>query len=144
VTGCADTIVALAANDQETAEWLSKRLGTATIRTNSTSNTETDRGESNSQSFHYTSRALMLPDEIQGQGEDGLRQDELLLIQRGLPPARLQKYPVGEFPGAANLGTADPRQHRGGARGLDPAPIPDVAALVPAAKNVSWLNQETS
>jgi type IV secretion system protein VirD4 len=139
ITGCADTIVALAANDQETAEWLSKRLGTATIRTTSTSNTETERGDSSSHSYHYTSRALMLPDEIQGQGEQGLKQDELLLIQRGLPPARLQKYPVEEFPGAGERTEANPRAHPAAARPKNPAPVPVPDKLIPEQPGPGWL-----
>jgi type IV secretion system protein VirD4 len=141
VVGCADTIVALAANDQETAEWLSKRLGTATIQTTSTSSTETEKGDSSSLSYHYTSRALMLPDEIQGQGEQGLEQDELLLIQRGLPPARLQKFPVEEFPGEAERIPADPRKHRITARPVDPAPVPDPLKLVPQDHAPAWVSR---
>ncbi|MFZ5823452.1 MAG: VirD4-like conjugal transfer protein, CD1115 family [Bacillota bacterium] len=126
ITGCADTILALAANDQETAEWLSKRLGTATIKTTSTSSTATEKGSSSSESHHYTSRALMLPDEVQGQGEEGLGQDELLLIQRGMPPARLSKYPIDEVPGAAGRKLRHPKAHRVARRPEDPAPLPEV------------------
>jgi type IV secretion system protein VirD4 len=142
VVGCADTIVALAANDQETAEWLSKRLGTTTIRTTSTSSTETEKGSSSSESFHYTSRALMLPDEIQGQGDQGLGQDELLLIQRGLPPARLMKYPVDDFPGVAELVPADPKKHKTAVRPDPPAPVPDPQKLVPEEHSPVWVSRE--
>lgn len=146
ITGCADTIVTLAANDQETAEWISKRLGTMTIRTTSTSSTVTDKGDSRSQSYHYTSRALLLPDEVQGQGEGGLGQDELLLIQRGLPPARLGKYPVEEFPGQDQRTPLEPRQHRLQPRPKDPAPLPPLpGALSPPPQQageggLQWLH----
>lgn len=142
IVGCADTIIALAANDQETAEWLSKRLGTSTIRTTSTSSTATERGESSSESYHYTSRALMLPDEIQGQGEQGLHQDELLLIQRGFPPARLQKYPVEEFPGADQRMDVDPRAHPAAPRSARSAPEPDPYTLVRLDQKPSWFAQD--
>ncbi len=126
ITGCADTILALAANDQETAEWLSKRLGTSTIRTTSTSSTQTDKGASNSESQHYTSRALMLPDEVQGQGEEGLGEDQLLLIQRGMAPARLLKYPIDEFPGQEQRRLRHPREHEVASRPIDAAPLPEL------------------
>jgi type IV secretion system protein VirD4 len=131
IVGCADTIVALAANDQETAEWLSRRLGTTTIRTTSTSSTETERGESNSRSYHYTSRALMMPDEIQGTGDQGLGPDELLLIQRGYPPARLSKYPVDDFPGEEKRIPADPKKHLGMESQDRTVHLPDPEKLVP-------------
>lgn len=130
ITGCADTVLVLAANDQETAEWISKRLGTATIRTTSTSNTATNRGDSNSMSYHYTSRALLLPDEVQGQGEGGLGDDELLVIHRGMPPARIQKYPFDSFPGSSECEPADPRRHLGRPAQRE-APLPDVKSLAP-------------
>jgi len=136
ITGCADTVLALAANDQETAEWISKRLGTMTIRTTSVSSTATDRGDSSSHSEHYTSRALMLPDEVQGQGEEGLQPDELLVMQRSLPPARICKYPVDEFPGFRHLTPTDPKAHptREWA-----APLPEVKDLLPQAAHMNWL-----
>ena len=138
IVGCADTIVALAANDQETAEWMSRRLGTTTIRTTSTSSTETERGDSSSKSYHYTSRALMMPDEIQGTGDQGLCPDELLLIQRGYPPARLQKYPVEEFPGEDRLIPADPKKHLASEKQERTIPLPDPAKLVPDEEGPAW------
>jgi type IV secretion system protein VirD4 len=132
IVGCADTIVALAANDQETADWLSRRLGTTTIRTTSTSSTETDRGESSSQSHHYTSRALMMADEIQGTGDTGLDPDELLLVQRGYPPAKLKKYPVDEFPGEALRKPADPKKHLGKDQKDRTVPLPVLKKEAPA------------
>ncbi|HYF90937.1 MAG TPA: type IV secretory system conjugative DNA transfer family protein [Symbiobacteriaceae bacterium] len=138
IVGCADTIVALAANDQETAEWMSKRLGTTTIRTTSTSSTSTDRGDSNSESLHYTSRSLMMPDEIQGTGDRGLGPDELLLIQRGHPPARLQKYPVEEFPGEDRRIPSDPKKHPVVNAKDRNVPLPDPAKLVPTEEKPVW------
>lgn len=131
ITGCADTLLVLAANDQETAEWVSKRLGTTTIRTTSTSSTANDRGDSNSQSYHYTSRALMLPDEVQGQGEGGLRDNELLVIHRGMPPARIQKYPVEAFPGAAGRERSEPRHHQAVPSAQRVVRLPSVKELAP-------------
>lgn len=133
ITGCADTVLVLAANDQETAEWVSKRLGTTTIKTSSTSNTNTDRGGSDSRSYHFTSRALMLPDEVQGQGRQGLRDDELLLIQRGIPPARLIKYPIDEFPGAEGRTETDPSSHPVASKHRQ-ALVPDRESLTPLSR----------
>lgn len=144
ITGCADTVVALAANDLETAEWISKRLGTATIRTTSTSSTATEKGDSSSQSFHYTSRALMLPDEVLGQGEEGLKSDTLLLIQRGLPPAQLEKYPIEEFPRAGELFRSEPAKHKVIKRPKDPAPVPDPMKLLPPGVELAKPQQQRS
>lgn len=108
ICGCADTMIVLAANDLETARYVSDRLGTTTIKTKSQSHSQTDRGGSEGISFSYTARPLMLPDEVAGQGDGGLHPDELLLIQRGLPPARLGKYPADEFPGFRQMTKAEP------------------------------------
>jgi type IV secretion system protein VirD4 len=98
ICGCADTLVVLGANDLETARYVSDRLGTTTIRTASVSQTQAEHGGSEGLSYSYTARPLMLPDEVAGQGEGGLGPDELLLVQRGLAPARLQKYPAKSHP----------------------------------------------
>lgn len=143
ITGCSDTIVALAANDQETAEWISKRLGTMTIRTTSTSSTATDKGDSRSQSYHYTSRALMLSDEVQGQGEGGLDQDELIVIQRGLPPARLGKYPVDDFPGQEERTPMEPRMHRTKPRPSNPVPLPKLPTAAPRDREPAQAQAES-
>jgi type IV secretion system protein VirD4 len=112
ICGCADTMLVLAANDLETARYVSERLGTTTIKTQSQSQSQTDKGGSEGISFAYTARPLMLPDEVAGQGDGGLKPDELLLIQRGLPPARLLKYPAAEFPGHERIERVMPAQYK--------------------------------
>lgn len=108
ILGCADTMLCLAANDQETAKYVSERLGVATIRTHGQSQSTTGNRGSEGISYHYTGRPLMLPDEVQGQGQGGLGSDELIVVQRGLLPVRLRKYPWQEAPGAASVKTSSP------------------------------------
>lgn len=138
VLGCADTCCVLAANDQETAEYISRKLGQTTIRTHATSNTKAERGDSDGISLSYTQRPLMFADEVAGQGKGGLRHDELLLIQRGLPPARLQKYPYEEYPGADAIQPVEPAAYEAPPRAevklIDVASLPGAVPPAPAKK----------
>jgi type IV secretory pathway TraG/TraD family ATPase VirD4 len=76
------------------------------------SQSQTEKGGSEGIAYNYTARPLMLPDEVAGQGDGGLKLDELLLIQRGLPPARLLKYPANEFPGHEKMEPRRPSEYR--------------------------------
>lgn len=129
IVGCADTMLVLAANDLETAQYVSQRLGSTTIKTLTQSSTQADRGESQGLSQQYTGRPLMTPEEVMGQGAAGLRQHELILVRRGLQ-ARIHKNPVSEWPGHHELQQAHkspPRRSKSGTLGLT-----DPAALQPA------------
>ena len=68
-----------AANDTTTAEYVSKRLGTKTIRTESKS----DQGgfSTVTKSTSYTARALMLPEEVRRLTD----QQEIIFRERSLP-----------------------------------------------------------
>jgi hypothetical protein len=71
----------------------------------------------------------MLPDEVAGQGDGGLHPDELLLVQRGLAPARLFKYPAAEFPGHERLGPGAGGSHKPPER--EPVRLVDPESLRP-------------
>lgn len=130
ILGCSDTLCVLAVNDQETARYVSDRLGTTTIRVSGTSQTKATERESQGVSQHYMARPLLLPDEVQGQGYGGLRADDMLVIQRGLPPARIQKYPYEEHPGAAYIRAAKVIDHAAPPRVpvplIDPLELPGI------------------
>jgi type IV secretion system protein VirD4 len=140
IIGCSDTVVVLGANDLKSAEYISKRLGTATIRTSSTSLTQAERGQAESLSYHYTSRPLLLPDEVQGQGEGGLQQDEVLVIQRGLPPVRIRKCFVWEFPGQEEIEAADPAAYQ--PPGRKEVKLPDPYGLASRPDPPRWVRTD--
>lgn len=103
--GCADIQIALGCNDNMTAEYLSKKCGMVTIKTETNQMPLTplfspiySTTRPYSQSKSNTQRALMLPDEI-------LRMDnrECLVLLRGQKPLKLYKIVPEEHPSFSQL-----------------------------------------
>ena len=130
IVGCADTTLVLAANDLETARYISDRMGTTTIRTASESVTQADRGASQGLSQQYTGRPLMTTEEVMGQGA-GLRAEEILVIRRGLQ-ARLLKMPVDSMPAWSTLESRKPVQAT--RRAPEQLALTDVSTISPVAQ----------
>ncbi|WNC17906.1 VirD4-like conjugal transfer protein, CD1115 family [Brevibacillus brevis] len=89
ILGNCDTQVYLGANEQTTAEYLSKLLGVTTIQIqNQSRNTKPGKvaGDGLSESFSYQQRQLMFPDECRS-----LDRDYLVIVQGGRQPVMLKK-----------------------------------------------------
>ncbi|WP_432565034.1 VirD4-like conjugal transfer protein, CD1115 family [Kineococcus sp. SYSU DK003] len=88
VLGNCDSLLFLGGNETETAEYLSKRLGSETIKVEETSQSKGSQG-SWSRSLRNVKRELMTPDEI-----GRLPDDECLYFLRGCRPFRSRKLPI--------------------------------------------------
>ena len=82
-----DNQILLQANDNYTSSHFSKKLDTTTILIGSKSETESTKGGSSGINYSYTGRPLMTPGEIEKMDED-----QLILFQKGKPPAKLKKH----------------------------------------------------
>ena len=91
IIGNCDSMLFLGCPEQDTLEYISKKLGKTTIRTKSDSQSSGKKGSSHS--YQYTSRDLMSPDEL-GSMED----DECILFIRGVHPFRGKKYTYENHP----------------------------------------------
>ena len=97
IRGNCDTMVFLGANDNETAEYISKSLGDQTIETASQSQKMSEVFDgSNSRST--SARKLMALDEVLRLGND-----EEIVILRGQFPAKLRKYDYTLHPAAKEM-----------------------------------------
>lgn len=88
IVGNCDTLLYLGGNDQETTEWLSKRLGDATVTMDEYSQTYGVTG-SRTKAQRTLKRALMTPDEI-----GRMSNDEALLLIRGIKPFKSRKAAI--------------------------------------------------
>jgi type IV secretion system protein VirD4 len=88
IIGNCDSLLFLGGNETETAEYLSKRLGSETIKVEETSQSRGSQG-SWSRSLRNVKRELMTPDEI-----GRLSDDECLYFLRGARAFRSRKLPI--------------------------------------------------
>ncbi|MEH7454297.1 VirD4-like conjugal transfer protein, CD1115 family, partial [Gottfriedia acidiceleris] len=87
ISDSCDNFIVLQANDSSTAVPVSKMLGSTTILTNSVSQSQNDRGSSNGMNYSMTGMELMRPEDVRNKDDR-----KLILIQKGQPPAFLDKY----------------------------------------------------
>lgn len=87
ISDSCDNLIVLQANDSSTAVPVSKMLGSTTILTNSVSQSQNDRGSSNGLNYSMTGMDLMRPEDVRNKDDR-----KLILIQKGQPPAFLDKY----------------------------------------------------
>ena len=85
IIGNCDSFLFLGCPEYDTQEYVSKKLGKTTIRTRSES--QSTGKKSGSQSYQWTSRDLMSPEEL-----DQLNDDECILFIRGVHPFRGKKF----------------------------------------------------
>jgi type IV secretion system protein VirD4 len=106
-----DVLQAFGVNDAETAEWLSKLTGDATIRVQSesrTSGASSGRGggghqESTGETASERGRRLIMPDEVRR-----MPSDEQLLFVRGRPPYRVRRLDYRADPELRGRAQANP------------------------------------
>lgn len=87
ISDSCDNLIVLQANDSSTAVPVSKMLGSTTILTNSISQSQNDRGSSNGLNYSMTGMDLMRPEDVRNKDDR-----KLILIQKGQPPAFLDKF----------------------------------------------------
>lgn len=136
IMGNCDVQIVFGANDLATAEYISKRLGTQTIRTASQGQSNTARGMSVSESLQYTGRPLLMVDEVLN-----MRRDDLVLCLAGHHPFRLQKAPYTDYPEGRNLEMREPSEFQPPLRGrvviTDPSKLlPTDQALQPGKPSI--------
>lgn len=117
-----DHLLFLGTNDLETAQYISQKLGQTTIRTRSTSSSQSERSVTSGLSDGYTGRPLLTADEVLR-----LPPDEALLIPRANHPARILKADFTTHPLAGEIEPRDHKQYQPPKR--DPVMITDVADL---------------
>lgn len=118
-----DHMLFLGTNDLETAQYISQKLGQMTIRTQSTSSSQSDRSVTAGRSDSYAGRPLLTPDEVMR-----LPPDEALLIPRAANPVRVTKPDFSDHPLVGEIRFCDHKQHRPPQR--QPAVVTDVTRLL--------------
>lgn len=101
VTGNCDSFLFLGGQEQTTLEYVSKKLGKETIRTQNSSRSFGGKG-SNSLSYNTTGRELMTPDEI-----SRMSTSDCILFIRGELPFFGKKYDYPEHPNYKFTGDAN-------------------------------------
>ena len=107
IVGNCDSFLYLGGNEQSTFEYVSKRLGTETLDTNTTGRSK-GRNGSYTTNYQTTKRELMQPDEV-GRLDNGYA----IYFMRGEYPVIDQKYDVWHHPNIheIGLGGAAPYKH---------------------------------
>lgn len=126
IYGNCDVKLVMGVGESNTANYLSERLGQATIRVMSQGQSTSERGASASENRSHTGRPLMTPDELMR-----LPRNDCIVCLAGHYPIRLQKVPYTELIGGAPLQERDPRQHPLPPHG--PLVVTDPKSLMPAA-----------
>lgn len=104
IIGNCDALLFLGCGEYETQEYISKKLGKTTIRVRN--NSISNGGKSgSSMSYQYVARDLLSPDEV-GQLSD----NESILLIRGVPPFRGNKYEYTNHPNYKYTADADPNR----------------------------------
>lgn len=117
-----DHLLFLGTNDLETAQYVSQKLGQMTIKTHSTSSSQSDRSATSGRSDAYAGRPLLTADEVMR-----LPSNEALLIPRAAHPARIIKADFTTHPLVGEIRFQDHKQFEPPQR--EPVVITDVAAL---------------
>lgn len=102
VTGNCDSFLFLGGQEQTTLEYVSKKLGKETIKTQNTSRNVGGKGGGGSMSYNVTGRELMTPDEI-----SRMSTSDCILFIRGLLPFFGKKYDYPKHPNYQYTGDAD-------------------------------------
>ena len=102
LVGNCDSFLFLGGSDATTLEYVSKKLGKETIRSQNTSRNYGSRGGGNSMSYNTTGRELMTPDEI-----SRMPTGDCILFIRGLLPFYGKKYDYPKHPNYKYTGDAD-------------------------------------
>lgn len=102
MVGNCDSFLFLGGSDATTLEYVSKKLGKETIRSQNTSRNYGARGGGNSMSYNTTARELMTPDEI-----SRMPTGDCILFIRGLLPFYGKKYDYPKHPNYKYTGDAD-------------------------------------
>ena len=107
IVGNCDSFLYLGGNEQSTFEYVSKRLGTETLDTNTTGKSK-GRNGSYTTNYQTTKRELMQPDEV-----GRLDNEYAIYFMRGEYPVIDQKYDVWHHPNIheIGLGGAAPYKH---------------------------------
>lgn len=87
ILASSDTIVFLGTNDKDTAKYFSDKIGNTTLLVNSVSQSENQKGSSQSKNHSFMGRALITADEL-----EKLPEDEVIIMQRGRYPVRVKKH----------------------------------------------------
>lgn len=117
-----DHLLFLGTNDLETAQYISQKLGQMTIRTQSSSSSQSDRNVTSGRSDSYAGRPLLTADELMR-----LPPDEALLMPRANHPARIIKADFTTHPLVDEIRFIDHKTYQ--PPGRDAVVITDVAAL---------------
>ena len=102
VTGNCDSFLFLGGQEQTTLEYVSKKLGKETIKTQNSSRNFGGRGGGNSLSYNTTGRELMTPDEI-----SRMSTSDCILFIRGELPFFGKKYDYPKHPNYEMTGDAN-------------------------------------
>lgn len=121
--GNCDTWLYLGGNDMETAQYVSQKAGTTTIRVHSSGSSGNHQSSSTSDNFACTGRPLLTPDECLS-----LDPEMAILLRKGTWPARVRKADYTEHPAAREVEIWD--HHTYGAPPREEVTITDTAALV--------------
>lgn len=120
------TKIAFAAEDIQDAEYISKLLGTRTVKLAGGSVSAQTQGSSESRNYHYQAVPLLRSDEVMR-----LPPSLNLIMQTGLPPIKAKQYIWYQESSMKNLG------------GL-PAEVPTQTITLPAFENPHFLEKITS
>jgi type IV secretory pathway TraG/TraD family ATPase VirD4 len=101
MVGNCDTIIFLGSSENETDKYISERLGKATIRIMSTSESKGNTGSSSS-SWSYKDRSLLDPAEL-----SKMSNDDCIVLIRGFQPFYMKKYDYTKHPHYPETGDAD-------------------------------------
>lgn len=118
-----DHLLFLGTNDLETAQYISQKLGQMTIRTQSSSSSQSDRNVTSGRSEAYGGRPLLTADEVMR-----LPPNEALLMPRANHPARIIKADFTTHPLVNQIQFMDHKRYQPPQR--QPVALIDVTKLV--------------
>lgn len=98
-----DTTIFLGTSDYDTCEYISKRLGTKTVRVVTHGSSNSGRGKSGSTNESYQKRELMTPDEVARMDN----KDCIVMSKRGGNPFYVSKYKASDHPNWTKSGDVD-------------------------------------
>jgi type IV secretion system protein VirD4 len=129
IAGSCDTTLYLGGNDQETVEYISRRLGMTTIQVDSATQSQSRQGNAvEGQGVSYTGRPLMTPDEVAK-----LPSEKAILLQRSRNPAVVLKAFYKLHPLAEQVKPRPPAERPAptpvDCRVLNPVDLPAVRTL---------------
>lgn len=99
-----DTTIFLGTSDYDTCEYISKRLGTKTVRVVTHGSSSSGRGKSGSTNESYQKRELLTPDEVARMSN----KDCIVLSRKGGNPLYVPKYKASDHPNWKKSGDVDP------------------------------------